>query len=108
MDSLREGGGTTLSELTPAHHLYCPLQRREALTKSLMCRVVMRVDTVGRLGLAVIRHGAPVEGIHSGAISALGSKVKELLRSLLKCSFENPKVCTWATRNLLCSQVAHD
>lgn len=32
-----------------------------------LCRVVMRVDTMGRLGLAVIRHGAPVEGIHSGA-----------------------------------------
>ena len=26
----------------------------------------MRVDTAGRLGLAVIRHGAPVEGLQSG------------------------------------------
>ena len=29
-------------------------------------RVVMRVDAMGRLGLAVIRHGAPVEGVRSG------------------------------------------
>ena len=26
----------------------------------------MRMDTAGRLGLAVIRHGAPVEGLQSG------------------------------------------
>ncbi|CAK0784725.1 hypothetical protein CVIRNUC_007929 [Coccomyxa viridis] len=33
-------------------------------------RVVMRVDTAGRLGLAVIRHGAPVEGLQSGVLLA--------------------------------------
>ncbi len=27
----------------------------------------MRVDATGRLGLAVIRHGAPVEGVRPGA-----------------------------------------
>lgn len=30
-------------------------------------RVMMRVDTGGRLGFAVIRHGAPVEGLAPGA-----------------------------------------
>ena len=30
-------------------------------------RVVMRVDATGRLGLAVIRHGAPVAGLQAGA-----------------------------------------
>lgn len=29
-------------------------------------RVVMRVDGMGRLGLAVIRHGAPVQGLGPG------------------------------------------
>ena len=37
----------------------------------LECRVVMRVDAMGRLGMAVIRHGAPVEGMHAGAHSQL-------------------------------------
>ena len=39
----------------------------------------MRVDTLGRLGLAVIRHGAPVEGIHSGAISHHSSTQEKAL-----------------------------
>ena len=31
-------------------------------------RVVMRVDAMGRLGMAVIRHGAAVEGMRAGEL----------------------------------------
>ncbi|EIE26152.1 hypothetical protein COCSUDRAFT_65011 [Coccomyxa subellipsoidea C-169] len=46
-------------------------------------RVVMRVDATGRLGLAVIRHGAPVEGVRSGILLAASD---DLERSIFRRS----------------------
>ncbi|CAL8462769.1 g2302 [Coccomyxa elongata] len=39
-------------------------------------RVVMRVDATGRLGLAVIRHGAPVEGVRPGILLAASDELE--------------------------------
>ena len=58
---------------------------------------------MGRLGLAVIRHGAPVEGIHSGAIlSSMG--LHDILLQALMEGLSQYRMYPSAPCTLTCSQ----
>ena len=58
-------------------------------------RVVMRVDATGRLGLAVIRHGAPVEGVRSGAPHELLTAEFLTAEFLTADCEKTPFACIW-------------